>query len=467
MRYRLLAAALLSGLTLLSAEGLRVGRAELVITPPAGVPMAGYYSTRLATGTHDDLHAKALVLQSGDIRAALIACDLISVPPAVVEEARRLIEQQTGIPQAHVMISATHSHTGPLMMGGGARDAAYGGELEPAKKYIRDLPAKIAGSAVLASKHLQPATAQFAKGSETSINFNRRFFMKDGTVGWNPGKLNANIVKPAGPVDPDVALVYFESNARTPLASYVNFALHLDTVGGLEISADYPATMAALLGKAKSPGMLTLFTNGAAGNINHIDVKTSRPQKGHEEAARIGTVLADEVIRTFDRLRPAAAGDLKIRSRTLQLQPAPLSAGDVERAQAIARDLDAGKKVSFLDTVFAWKVIETAERKGKPLDAEVQVITLGSDIAWVALPGEIFTELGMAIKKASPYPMTMIVELAHGPVTYFPNEAAVPQGNYEVVTSRVAPGSGERLVEAAKQLLAEAHSQAKAAARLP
>jgi hypothetical protein len=466
MRYRLLAAALLSALTLPSAEGLRVGRAEVVITPPAGVPMAGYYSTRLATGTHDDLHAKALVLQSGDTRAALIACDLISVPPAVIEEARRLIEQQTGIPQAHVMISATHSHTGPLMMGGGARDAAYGGELEPAKRYIKDLPGKIAKSAVLAAAKLEPATAQFAKGNETSINFNRRFFMKDGTVGWNPGKLNPNIVKPAGPVDPDVALVYFESASRTPLASYVNFALHLDTVGGLEISADYPATMAALLAKAKGPGMLTLFTNGAAGNINHIDVKTSRPQKGHEEAARIGTALADEVLRTFDRLQPAAAaGDLKVRSRTLQLQPAPLGAGDVERAQAIVRDLDAGKKVSFLDTVFAWKVIETAERKGKPLDAEVQVITLGSDIAWVALPGEIFTELGMAIKKASPYAMTMVVELAHGPVTYFPNEAAVPQGNYEVVTSRVAPGSGERLVEAAKQLLAEAHSHAKVSFR--
>ena len=68
--------------------------------------------------------------------------------------------------------------------------------------------------------------------------------------------------------------------------------LHLDTVGGMEVSADYPATTASILGKSRAADMLTLFTNGACGNINHIDVTTKRPQKGHEEAARIGTVLA-------------------------------------------------------------------------------------------------------------------------------------------------------------------------------
>jgi hypothetical protein len=121
-------------------------------------------------------------------------------------------------------------------------------------------------------------------------------------------------------------------------------------------------------------------------------------------------------------------------------------------------DLDAGKTVKFLDTVYAFKVLDAAERNGKPLDAEVQVIAMGNDVAWVGLPGEIFTELGMAIKSASPFKTTIIAELGHGPVTYFPNEAAAPQGNYEVVTSRVAVGSGERLVEAAKQLLTELHS---------
>jgi neutral ceramidase len=420
--------------------------------------MAGYYSTLLAKGTHDDLHAKAIVIESGSKRAALVACDLVAVPPAVVEEARRIIEAKVGIPQGNIMISATHSHTGPLMLAGGAREGAYGGKLPAAQEYMRELPSRIAESVILAAGKMEPARVSLAKGREESINFNRRYFMKDGTVGWNPGKQNPNIDRPAGPVDPDVAVIYFESSAGDPLATYLNFALHLDTVGGLEISSDYPATTAAILGKVKGAGMLTLFTNGACGNINHIDVKTARPQKGHEEAARIGTVLAGEAIKTYARLQPANATALRVSSRTVSLQPASLKDGDVERAEALMKDIDAGKSVKFLDTVFAFKALDTAARNGKPLDAEVQVITLGKEIAWVGLPGEIFTELGIAIKRASPFPMTIIAELAHGPVTYFPNEAAAAQGNYEVVTSRVAIGSGERLVQAAKELLNEMHS---------
>ena len=424
--------------------------------------MAGYYSTRLATGTHDDLHAKALVLESGGTKAALVACDLISLPPFVIEETRRIATAKTGIPAANIMINATHSHTGPLMMGGGARDDAYGGSLPAARQYLKDLPDKIAESIVLAAANLEPATVSVGKGHEGSISFNRRFFMKDGTVGWNPGKLNPDIVRTAGPIDPDVFVAYFASTKGTPLATYVNFALHLDTVGGMEVSADYPATTASILGRVKGGDMLTLFTNGACGNINHIDVTTKRPQKGHEEAARIGTVLAGEVIKTYAGLQSVSDLTLRVGSRTLQLQPASLKDGDIEKANAIVADVDSGKKVKFLDTVFAFKVLDTADRKGKPLDAEVQVIALGNDIAWVALPGEIFTELGMAIKKASPFKTTIVAELGHGPVTYFPNEAAAPQGNYEVVTSRVAVGSGERLVEAAKELLKELHARIEA-----
>jgi len=452
---RYLATVVAAGASMGSAAELRVGRAATIITPSAGVPMAGYYSTRLATGTHDDLYAKAIVLESGTVKVALVACDLVAIPPRIIEEARQIGEARTGIPQGNIMINATHSHTGPLMMGGGSRDQAYGGNLPSARQYLKALPGKIAESIVAAASKLEPATASVARGREDSISFNRRFFMKDGTVGWNAGKLNPDIVKPAGPIDPDVFVVYFESKAGKPLATYLNFALHLDTVGGMEFSSDYPATTADILGKVKGSDMLTLFTNGACGNINHIDVTTKRPQKGHEEAARIGSVLAGEVIKTYTRLTPVADTTLRVRSRTIDLQPAALKDGDVDRANALVAELDSGKQVKFLDTVFAFKVLDTVERNGRLLSAEVQVIALGKDVAWVGLPGEIFTELGMAIKQASPFKTTIIAELGHGPVTYFPNEAAASQGNYEVVTSRVATGSGERLVEAAKQLLSE------------
>ena len=104
------------------AQELLAGTAQVVLTPPTGTPMAGYYHPRASTGVHDDLHAKAIVLRQGKTTFALIACDLIHVPEPVVEASRRLIESETGIPARNVMISATHAHTGPVIPGGTSRD---------------------------------------------------------------------------------------------------------------------------------------------------------------------------------------------------------------------------------------------------------------------------------------------------------------------------------------------------------
>ena len=98
-------------------------------------------------------------------------------------------------------------------------------------------------------------------------------------------------------------------------------------------------------------------------------------------------------------------------------------------------------------------MLDVAARDGKPWEVEVQVIALGDQVAWVSLPGEIFVELGLAIKKASPFPHTLIAELANGSIGYIPDKPAYPQGNYEVVSARCAEGSGEMLVEAAVRLL--------------
>lgn len=444
------------------AQNLRVGTASVILTPPAGMPMAGYYSTRLSTGVHDDLHAKAIVLSTGPNQtAAFVACDLIGLPPEVIDEARALIQAATGIRGARVMITATHSHTGPLIPSGGMRDA-YGGRLEIARRYRAELPAKIAESVKLAEQRMVPARASFARGQQDGVSFNRRFFMKDGSVGWNPGKMNPNIVKPAGPIDPDVPVVLFEALGGQALATYVNFALHLDTVGGLDVSADYPFTLSSRLAQAKGEPMLTMFAIGAAGNINHLDVKSSAPQKGPDEARRIGDALAETVLGTYrdmQRIRPNSG--VQTASTTVTIDPARIEPGDRQRAEAFVKQMDSGTTMKFLDTVFAFKVLDALAQQGKPYTAEVQVIALGDQVAWVALPGEVFTELGTAIKRSSPFPLTIVTELGHGPVTYFPNQPAFPQGNYEVVTSRAAPGSGEKLVKAAEALLQQTFHSAR------
>jgi len=447
---------LLAGTPLWAAD-LRLGTAAVKITPPPGMPMAGYYYSRAAEGVHDDLQAKALVLEKDGAKAALVACDLASLSRPIVEEARKLIEQATGIPGARVMLSATHCHTGPVLLGRSSRDDQQSATREIARQYVAGLPAKIAESVKLAGANLKPTSVSTAVGREESLSFNRRFFMKDGTVGWNPGKLNPNILRPAGPIDPDVAVAYFETPDARPLATYVNFAMHLDTVGGLRFSADYPFTLAALLAKVKGPDMLTLFTIGAAGNVNHIDVKTRAPQKGHEEAARIGTVLAGEVLKTCTRLKPVDATALRVRTEIVRLPLPEIKPGELEKAREVAPKYGKPNAAPFLDFVQAFKALDVTAREGKPLQAEVQVIALGDQLAWVALPGEIFVELGMAIKQASPFPCTIVAELANGSVGYVPNRKAYPEGAYEVVSARCAAGSGEMLVDAALRMLKELH----------
>src|SRR6185436_19263394 len=198
---------------------LKVGSAALVITPQIGTPLAGYYETRISAGVHDDLYAKAIVLECGGDRAPMVCCVVITMPPNVASEARRLIEKETGLKAEQVMISATHAHTGPILPGRTARETADGPGGDLAQEYVEQLPGRIAASVKQAVEKLAPANASAAIGHEDHLSFNRRYIMKDGTVGWNPGKLNPRIDKPAGPIDPAVSVVYFESGDGVPLVS--------------------------------------------------------------------------------------------------------------------------------------------------------------------------------------------------------------------------------------------------------
>ena len=455
MRFLLSVALALSLPLSLGAAELTAGAAAVDITPPRGCPMAGYYSARGAEGTHDPLHAKALVFEKDGTRAALVALDLIGTTRGLVEETRKRVEAQTGIPGRNVMISATHSHTGPVLSDGSPRADALGGGGDIAREYVKELPGKIAEAVKSADAARRPARVFHATGREDGLAFNRRYHMADGSVGWNPGKKNPKVVRPAGPTDPSVPVVYVESADGKPIATYVNFAMHLDTVGGLYYSADYAYTLGKSLAAVRGDEMVTLFTIGTAGDINHINVDDPKPQKGHGEAARIGTRLAAEVLRTYEKLTPIADGPLRVSSEAVELPLAPVAADDVAAAKAVVAQVRAGAKPApkFLDQVQAFKALDVAGRLGKPLSVEVQVISLGDDLAWVSLPGEVFVELGLSIKAGSPFRTTVLAELANGSIGYVPTRVAYPQGNYEVVSARCAEGSGERLVDVALKLL--------------
>ncbi len=433
------------------ADDLRVGRASVDITPPPGTPMLTPqrppFEVMLAEVAHDPLRVKAIVLDQGGRTAALIVCDLTSIPIDIIAEARKQAGASTGIDPDSIMISATHCHTAPQI-----RMRFLGRADEPsrerARSYIDALPGRIAEAVRLAEADLRPARPLAAVGREGSVSFNRRFYMNDGTVLTNPGKADASLLRevdrPTGPIDPEVGVVRFEAEDGTPLATLVNFALHLDTMGGSRPSADFPFMIDRILGDVLGPDALTVFAIGAAGNINHYDLLDPdhpRRSKGPSESSRIGAILAAEVLRTQPRLVPFGTAPPRTAREVVRLEM------PVDKGRALA------ERSGNASRIFDGELMVTNEGGRQTFEAEVQAIALGDELAWVGLPGEMFVELGLALKDASPFRHTMIHTLANGSIGYVPNLRAYPEGAYEADSSRCAPGSGERLIEAATRLL--------------
>ena len=419
-------------------EQLRVGIAITNITPPLGASLRGYYHERKAEGVHDDLLAKAVWLQAGDESAVLVECDLIGLNRDVVAAARELVEKREKLHAENVMLAATHTHTGPGVEG----------------QYAAALAVRIADAVHMAHRNARPTRAEIAYGYEDSVCFYRRFRMKDGTVETNPGHGNPGVVEPAGEVDPRVAVVGLRADGGAPWALLVNYALHLDTVGGNLISADYPFFMGELLRRAVSPDLATVFLQGAAGNINHFDVFGRGSLKGFAETQRIGTILAGEVLKCTQKLEPLGTASVRCARREVRLPVAEVTEHEVAEARKILEQPADETKDFTMDRVRARRAVRLAERHGKPVETELQCIAVG-DLAIVGIPGEPFTELGRAIRDASPLVHTFIVELANDSVGYLPHREAFDEGAYEVESSRFTPDVGDRIVSEATSLLQE------------
>jgi hypothetical protein len=187
-------------------------------------------------------------------------------------------------------------------------------------------------------------------------------------------------------------------------------------------------------------------------------VNSPDPQSSFAEAERIGAILTGDVLKAWRHLAPIDSGPLRVSRETVTLPRAEYKPEDVEKARAVVARYAQANADPFYDRVKAFQVLELNERRGEPIQAEVQVITLGNQLAWVGMPGEIFVELGRAVKALSPFPHTIIAELANGAIGYVPDRHAYPQGAYEVVASRVAAGGGERMVESAVRQMIGLHA---------
>jgi len=443
-----------------AAGDLQAGLAVVDITPPVPFRMCGYFNERLSTGIHDPLHAKAVVLRQGDRRLAMVFCDLVGISADISLRAREAAEKKTGIPKDNILIACTHTHTGPLFRCA-LRDyfheqaiAKHGSDPYEKIDYPAFLADRFAEAVVRAHAALRPAALAAGVAKEPGLSFNRRYHMKDGSVVFNPGKLNPNIVRPAGPIDPDVGIVLVRdaANAR-PLASLTVFALHLDTMGGTLYSADFPYWLEQSLREEFDGSFISLFGNGTCGDINHINFMSAHAQPGGgAETKRIGQFLAARVKAEIPKLKPLQQPRLAARTETVLAPRQTYSPEEIAWAKA-SMDKIGTDKLSFLDQVKAYKIMDLQSRKGDLLPIFVQAFRISDDVALVALPGEVFVELGLAIKRASRFPVTMVVELAHDTPDYVPTRKAFAEGSYETVNSRIQPGGGEMAVEAAIRLL--------------
>lgn len=474
-------ASLLSLAPVAAAEPLRVGVAEADITPPPGFPMAGYYHERLATGQRDPLKAKAIVFRSDRSVAAWVVCDLTGVARDLCVAVRREAAEKTGIPPQQIVVSATHSHTAPDY----SRDLYdYLSDKAPPPDrpaYAAKLIQGAVDAIVKANAAAQPSSLEYGTAQQaTPVSFNRRFVMKDGSVRTWQRLDGPDVLRAAGPIDAEIGLLLVRSlESRAPRGLVSSFALHLDTVGGLQWSGDYPYFIEQALRRQLGEPLVSLFGTGTCGDINHADPLGTERLKTDV----IGNSLAATIAPAIPDLKPVAAPTLQVRTAVVQVPLQDVTAERLERACQLIPVAKAGQKVEFFDLVSAYKAVVLDHLRNRPsrvvstdyinwglshtwagvgatLPVEVTTVTLGSDVALVFLPGEVFVDLGLAIKRASPYRATLVIELSNCVETiYIPTRAAYAGGSYEVTNSNLQPGAGEMLVETALRLLRASAAQ--------
>lgn len=445
---------------------LKGGVSRIDITPKVGYP----HYRGVSTAIDDELYVKSLVLSQGEMKWAIAVCDLLWIERDLSAEARIRVAEKTGIPFEHIIIAGTHTHTGPAYhsniyeLNNHLRKASAEKEKEDIARdgYPDTLLDRIVESIVQAHNSVVPVSLRSGTAQIGDLSFNRRFYLADGKVRTNPGVGNRAIVRSAGPIDPALEVLWIERSDGGGLLGVVsNFAVHTDTYGSTAFSADYPGVLARKLEESLGDDVVSLFLQGASGDLNHVNTA-----KGSErlKTPTIGGRLAEEVLGLKDGATAVKAPTLDASSEFVYAPLQSYSEEELRWAQNLEATSKYGEsglfqlrrpmKIRSLARIRAEEAVPpTVEAEPWALPVEVQAFRLSDEVAVVGLPGEVFVELGLAIKEASPFPTTLVVELTQVHIAYVPTRKAFAEGGYETLNSRLAPGGGEMLVESAVRQL--------------
>jgi neutral ceramidase len=432
----------LGGLSAADNSTLRAGAAAVDITPkqfPLNMP--GGFSTNPASGAHDPLHSRALVLDDGKTTLAMVVVDNLGAGPDVLDEAKAIAAARTGMAADKMLISSTHTHSGASA---GAREGSPAAAVAYRKVFVEG----VAESIVKAHAALRPAAIGAAAHPLPDEVFNRRWYLKPGkmplnpygkidTVKMNPGTSPDVLDRPAGPTDPDITIISVQDAKRKPLALFANYSLHY--VGGApggRMSADYFGEFARVMpSRLRADGdFVAMMSNGTSGDINNIPFGIIRPPREPFEQIRIVAQKAADTAWLAHRKIEKHRADLRLGmiQREITLKYRKPTAEQVAEARAVAaiKGKDAIEKLPRLAQNYAHSTIAAAERPEETLSVKLQAIRIG-DLAVCGIPFETFVETGLELKKRSPFPQTMVIGLANGRHGYLPTPEQHKLGGYE------------------------------------
>jgi len=445
----------------------KVGYAKANINPPLGIDICGYYIPRLAKGFLDDLEVGALALQSGDNTALIIAVDNIGIGSDHVNKITEAIEKACGVSKDSVLICASHTHTGPFTVPG-AMGAQTNKEI--VERYAEFMCQRIVDAAVMATNDLKCARMGYTvTKAPDRIAYIRRYKMKDGTTMTCPPINDPNIDHPLGELDQRVNVLRFDRDGA-PSIALVNYGIHSDTIGGELISADFESWLRKTVNKALD-GVECMFVCGAQGDVgsthvyptesdmNDTEISFDNEMKSPGMARFVGRALAGTVLQVWDKVQYTDVDEIRLTKKIVPIAANLPKPEELPLAHKYKELHDAGRDdlipytAMELTTVVAEACRMCALENGpENFMLPMTAMSLGP-VAFVSIPGEPFTDIGVKIKEAEGWELIIPCALTNGNFGYFPVQSAYDEGGYEARSTKYRAGVAESLINAGKELL--------------
>lgn len=450
---------------------LLAGAATSNITPPLGELIVGNWKPLPADSVHDELHARCLVLDNGQQRLAIVICDNVGIPQQVFDAAKKQVHKTTGIAPEFQLMSATHTHSATTARGPNALV-----DQPQLSDYQQFLISRITDGVRRAVKQLRPAKIGWGSAVEPREVFNRRWYVVEDKerrnpfggvdkVRMNPGSAST-LIRPAGPVDPEISFLSVQSLEGEPLALLANYSLHY--VGGVpprEVSADYFAVFAdeiaqRLDAERQHPPFVAMMSNGTSGDVNNINFRDRGPRRElYEKMQEVGERVADKVHEAMQDVEYQTWVPIHAAVRDLTLQVRKPSPEILEYMKGVEAKGPEDEVYQSHEATYADRIKLLVESPDA-IDVPLQAVRIG-ELGIAAIPFEVFVEIGLEIKEKSPMEPTFTISLANGSYGYLPTPEHHKLGGYEtwLSTNKVEEEASQKIVAQLLEMLTDLQSK--------